>query len=558
MDPRPVMLRFITGKFLLLFLAPALLFLVSGCSSPEKRLARGLEEAKEALQSGDVNQAIDQLLEINEAFPGNPDVLEQLGFAYVQEPDPFSAAIFLQQAVDADPTRTYLLDAVAENYSAVGDRQSAKTAYARYLEDFPDDADAWYAIAELYQQDNQTRPAVDAFLKAFQLRDRPVTGEEAIIMGDLFFRLDNIPRAEGYYQQALEADPLSGLPALFGLLQINAQAGNWPVVERVIERLDADYPGALDASQFANLRLDLKAWEEARARFEARRKAQEEAAERAANNLEATIGSPTRPDPLTDGETVADASETAADRNGTGDEGSTSGESPAVGTKAARTEVPEPSSDGSVTVLPAEQAGADDEGKLAGIDPGDPVEFDTPDPVGGNVVGGIFDPLDDMETIATELPPVPADVAEARRARLQGDYTTAVRLLWRALGKNPSRHEAWYELSLSYLGAGDPASAETASLEAMRLNPRDPAYALHHVDVIRESRSPSYVIRELRRAKERFPDNPEITFELAVSYEEISRDPRNAIFLYREFLEIAPNHPLTGEVENKLRRLGAR
>lgn len=536
---RSLMFRLKTGKFLAGFLLAGL-FLVGGCSSPEKKTAKALESAREALDAGNVNQAIEQLVEINEAFPGNPEVLEQLGFAYAEEPDPFSAAIFLQQAVDADPTRTYLLNAVAENFNAVGDRQSAKAAYAQYLGDFPEDGDAWYALAQLYRQDNQTRPAVDAYLRAFQLLDKPLTGEEAITMGDLFFQLGNIPRAEDYYQTALEADDLSALPALFGLLRINAQAGNWGVVQRIVDRLDTDFPGALDASEYANLRLDLVAWRDARRKFEEQRERQERAAAEAADNLANNV-SATSPADDVDGPGDTPAAETTEVAETTPDSGGTADAEPEPDTAVAANE---PSEDGAVTVLPAESDDAGSGGKLAAVE-------------GENVVGGMFDPLEDREEVFIEGPALPEPVNRARQARLAGDYATAVRVLWEALSERPSMAVAWHELSLAYLEGGDPAAAETASLEAMRLDPFNAGYVLHHVDVIRESRSPAYVMRELRRAKERFPNHPEITYELARGYEEISRDPRNAVFLYRQFLEIAPNHPLTEDVRNNLRRLGA-
>ncbi len=509
------MISFKTIKALLGFLA-LLLFLggFAGCSSPEKRLAQSLAEAREAVDSGDVNQGLQILLKLNDDFPDNPEILEEVGFAYAEEPDPFSAAIFLQQAVDLDATRTYLLKAVAENYQSVGNDSAAKMAYLRYLGDFAEDGEAWYAIAELHREDNEVKPAVDAYLKAFAFLGMPPTGDQAIFMGDLFYQLRNIPRAESYYQMALEADELSALPALFGLLQINVEQGNWQVVERIIGRLDEDFPGALDASPLATARMDYLAWKDAKEAFEAEQAANRIAAEALEQSLAEGIAAAEvdpEPEPV---EPVELTSDTTTDPAAV--------DSPAEGNDS----VEDPAASGKMALLDGE-------------------------------IPPLMEEPEVIEDPVIELTPDERLVEEARAARLAGDYTEAVRLLWQALGINPSNAAAWFELSQAYLENNEPAASETASLEAMRLSPNNPQYALHHVDVIRESRSPTIVMRELRRAIDRFPDNPEITYEMAKAFEELVDDPRNAIYLYREFLEIAPAHPLVPEVEASLRRLGA-
>jgi len=270
------MLRYKTGNILVGFLFVLLIF--AGCTNPEKKISRTLENAKEARANGNVNQAIQLLSSLNERFPGEADVLEALGIAYQEEPDPFASAIHLQQAVEADPTRTHLLKLVAENYAAVGDSSSARAAYEIYLQDFPEDGEATMALADLYHDANQIQSALDTYLKGFRLLDRPLRGDEAVTVGDLFFQVENYAQAENYYQAALESGDLSELPALFGLLKINVATTNWPVAERIVERIDSGYPGALDASDLHYVRDDLNRWREARAKFENEQRAQELAA----------------------------------------------------------------------------------------------------------------------------------------------------------------------------------------------------------------------------------------------------------------------------------------
>lgn len=525
------MYRYRTGNILIGFLFLAVF--LSGCGGPQKKISRSLEKAEEARQEGNLAQSIQILANLDERFPGNADVLESLGFAYEAEPDPFNAAIALQQAVEADPERTYLLESVAENYAAVGDYPSARTAYERYLEDFPSDGEATMALADLYREANQIESAVDAYLRGYNLLERPLRGEEAVVLGDLFFQLGNYPRAENFYQVALEGGDLSELPALFGMLKINIANTNWAVAERVVQRLDEEYPGALDASELYTVREDIADWKEARRRFEEEQQAQELASrENLENRLNQDLAappeqSPTRPPQ--DSESSDPPQDTEAETATTPNQSDDPNEEPPTDPTADRETTEENPRGGKLVVV-------------------DPEEDDD-----ANVLE--FFPQDD-----TPVPPPPTglagDIAQARQLRQDGVFSESVRLLWKVLGRDPSRPDAWFELSKTYLANNEAAAAETASLEAMRLDPANTAYVLHHFDVIRESRGRAVVIRELRLAQERFPDNPEILFELARGYDEIASDPRNAAFLYNRFLDDYPNHPLAPEVRTKLARLG--
>jgi tetratricopeptide (TPR) repeat protein len=387
------------------------------------------------------------------------------------------------------------------------------------------------ALADLYREANQTESAVDAYLQGYELLARPLRGDEAVILGDLFFQLDNFPRAENFYQIALESGDLSELPALFGLLKINVTNANWTVAERVVNLLDEEYPGALDTSELYTVREDLADWKEAKRRFEEEKKAQELASrENLENRLNQDLSTggtpPTRPEDPTPPPSEEDTPPPEDDESETADDSDrilrvVEGE-------------PEPETIGG--------------GKMTVINDEDEEES-------GTIVLGFFP---DEQPGADPIAPtgLAADIARARQFREEGVYSEAVRLLWNVLGTDPTFAEAWFELSKAYFANNEAAAAETASLEAMRLAPFNANYVLHHIEVIRRSRGNAVVIRELRLAQERFPNNPEILFELARGYDELATDARNAAYLYNRFLDDFPNHPLAPEVRTKLRRLG--
>lgn len=143
----------------------------------------------------------------------------------------------------------------------------------------------------------------------------------------------------------------------------------------------------------------------------------------------------------------------------------------------------------------------------------------------------------------------------ARQAESDRDYERAIRLYWRALGQDNGRAGIWNRLSRAYLAAGEERNAETAALEAIRLEPAEIEHTLDYLRVIQRSKPPEDFIAEVETAHDRFPRSPEITLTLARVRERLENDGAAARTLYRQFLDLAPNHPLRGEAENALARL---
>lgn len=517
-----------TGRGIAWFPALIIFLAVGGCSNPDKTISRTLETAKQAVDAGDVNLAVRQLNALSAKFPGRPDILEALGHAYAREPDYFSAALFLQQAADADPARLLLLRDAGEYFLQAGDTASARQALQRFLDVFPGDGEAWNRLAPILRDANETVPAVNAYLKSFSLTGRDPSPEEALSLGDLFFQLDNHPNAEAYYRMALLGDDLSALPALFGLLRLDLLRAQWTPVQAWIAQLDARFPGALDSSPLASARADLRAFQQAGEDFARAREAQSAVAQSAGDNLaRATTTPPAAPVPAVSDTDIllADTPALPAAADPAGPPG---GSSPSLTESASSPlsdSLPAPSKPDS---SPADLASADGPGSAAPPASAPLLEASAPTPL-----------------------------ADARQARLAGHTREAVSLLWDYLGRYPASADAWFELSLSALAAGDAPTAETAALETLRLAPQDPDRFLHYVEVIRVSRNPSIVLRELARGQQLFPNHPGLAYELARAYEEIARDTWNAVYHYRRFLRLDPEHPSAPAAREALRRLGA-
>lgn len=167
-----------------------------------------------------------------------------------------------------------------------------------------------------------------------------------------------------------------------------------------------------------------------------------------------------------------------------------------------------------------------------------------------------------LNAAAINTPPPPESftpqelLQQARDYRKAGNYTKATDTAWKAVGIDETLHEAWFELSLAYYENKQYLNAEATCLEAIRAQPDKVEYTLGYLKIIQDSQPPDRLMRELHRAHSRLPSSPEIKFLLARGYEEIEANYRNAVFVYKQFLDIAPkDHPKRPEAEAALIRL---
>ena len=151
-------------------------------------------------------------------------------------------------------------------------------------------------------------------------------------------------------------------------------------------------------------------------------------------------------------------------------------------------------------------------------------------------------------------PPITADslLREARQLKLEGHDADAVASYWESLKMDDSRAQVWFELSESLLADNQLPWAEATALEAIRRDPQSTLFTLQYLAVTQLTKSPEQFLKELIRAKVRLKESPEITLALARGYKNISHSTPNAIILYREVLEMLPNHPDSKAIQAEL------
>ena len=574
-------------KSTLLITLLSTLILLAGCSSPEEKKAAQIKEAHHLAEGGDSAQALELLETLSAEYPNDIEILNSIGQIYAAEGDTSMAAFFLEQAYLQAPDDTERL------FQAYQSLEAAKQPAGHLLETLSTQApeamtpDLWIRLGQIRHAENKLQPSLDAYLKGVDPEKAKPSSEVAASIGQLFVKVGNLPQAEAWLEMAADSDDPNALTALFGLLEINLRQKDWAGAEAIIAQLDKQFPGAVEASQWQQARKELVRWRATQDAMQAKL-AKAEAEKTAA---EANV------------ETVAQAGTEGAQREAI-DQGSvdkeTNGEGKAqviadleaaeamANAPAIETEIPEGEADGLAIEGDAVQAGSQaiNFDPSIVIEPADPeITFEgsyDPAPTAGSTTDSVDNnPADesftavsaepagrtdafqtmDMNTPAESIRPserprtIEERLADAEMAELDRNFTSAIQQYWAAINIANNRAEIWNLLSRAYLVDGQLNNAETAALEAVRLEPSGVAYTLDYLRVAQRTKEPVAFLAELETAYDRFPDSPEITLSLARAHERISEQTETARNLYLRFIDIAPNHPLVPEARAAAARL---
>lgn len=557
------------------------IFLV-GCSSPEEKKDAQIEDALSLSQEGSNQEALEILEALAAQYPNDIEILTTMGQIYSAEGDPTMAAFFLEQAYLQAPDDTELL---FQTYQSL---EAANQPAIHMLEKLALQAPAamtptmWVRLGQLRKNDNKLQPALDAYLKGVDPDNEKPSPETAAAIGQLFVKLGNLAQAEAWLEIAADSDDPNALTALFGLLEINLRQKDWANAERVVAQLNTQFPGAIEASQWKQARDELARWRKAQdemkaelARTEKIKQAAQAEADAAAEKTAKATGAKAETAAAEGSEgkaqVIADleAAEAMADAPAIEFEVATdSGTAVAITNNAI-------AFDPSIAIEPADpeitfEVGYDQENMAVPttytIDRSPPLEAETVE-----VELATAEPATAEDNFATfgrppepqADSPIPNDrprtidelLADAETAEFDRNYKSAIRKYWAAIGMSNNRPEIWNLLSRAYLVDGQTKNAETASLEAVRLDPSEVAYTLDYLRVAQRSKTPEAFLTDLETAYARFPRSPEITLSLARGHERISKQAMTARNLYLRFIDLAPNHPLVPEARAAVARL---
>ena len=187
------------------------------------------------------------------------------------------------------------------------------------------------------------------------------------------------------------------------------------------------------------------------------------------------------------------------------------------------------------------------------IEPADPYlsDFDTAELIEA------FDPTTIATISQTKLTAEEMDalITEANQSVLNNDLEAAAELYRKVLDDTPNRHEIWDRIAQIYFANEEYNSAESAALQAIRLQPSNIVYTINYLNIARKTKSEIRFLSELLSASQQFPNSPEITLSLARAYDRNSRYRFKAKDYYTKFITLAPNHPQRSEAEAAISRL---
>lgn len=532
-----------------------LLMLVAGCADPEERYARGLERARETLEAGDREAAVEELNDLYAEFPEKTEVLVAIGEILEEDGDGVFAAAYYERAARESEGNEDLYLRAARLYEAAGDTGQAREVLDPYLEVVDGDAEAYLLSADLYQRERRWQSALRDYLRADRLDGPGRNPAYAVQIADLYRSLGNLPQAEVYYRRALEAAPEDRLAALLGLLSTQYERGEYGAAEETIGQLEEEFPGALASSEQARVAAQVASW----------RQSLEEAAA-----VLAAVEEPEEPEtvaaepaPASSGESVAAPGESAPPGE-PGGAGATAGESAPTGARENGE-----ASGGALAAGTGKLAAAGDNPGRTGAreDAGSPADFppaETPEAGRIPAADGEGEGEGGGETAPVTAEPAPAipEPAEWERLRTEaetalaaGEAGEAVRLYWQAVNRRMENAGLWAGLAGAYGEAGDLPNAEIAILEARRRDPANLDYLLRYLRIVQETRSRLGFRDELERAYEQFPNSPDVLLVLARFYGGPGNNSGGARFYYQEFLRLAPDHPEAAEARSELARL---
>lgn len=247
----------------------SVLIIIVGCSSPQEKRAKSLSRIADLQAAGETVVALQLLEALSQTYPDDSEILQQIGLIQQELGNYTEAAFYLNAAYNLSPENAELL---YQTYLASEDANQFESAL-ELLEVFAETnskamtSALWFRLGELRAQANKTESALEAYLEGIKLKNEKPSSEIALTIGNLFKQLNNLPMAERWLAIAAKSDDPNALPALFGLLEIYLRTKNFEAAEQCIVLLDKKFPGAVDASDWAKTRIQLKKWRAAQVKM---------------------------------------------------------------------------------------------------------------------------------------------------------------------------------------------------------------------------------------------------------------------------------------------------
>lgn len=214
-----------------------------------------LEQIRDYMEKQQFMLAIQGLQQLQTYCPNNPQVLELLALSYAENKQIYLAAQTFEKIIHADTTGDFQENALraAHTYEQMGDFYSASRCYRHYLNHFPKDRLAWFALSASESELERHSNALQAFLRGMDLLKTDLTVEQMVKLSQLCFAAKKIEEAIYWNLEALKIES-ENVDIYLQTLRMAHEQKHSALMRKLIEVLDSLDKNALEREKLDFLR----------------------------------------------------------------------------------------------------------------------------------------------------------------------------------------------------------------------------------------------------------------------------------------------------------------
>lgn len=472
--------------------------------------------------------AIKMLEETYQKCGSSAELCEALAYAYAQNKQLASAAMFFENASEQKGGDAELQISAAKSYEQAKAYESAVNAYKKYLGQKPSDVVAWKALSQCQEKIEKYQDALNSMMSALKAAGRNPNTLEATKIGLLFVKTGNAIQArkwlEASYSATLPTNIETRKEILLGLITVYLAQKESALLEDTVAKLDAIVPNELD-KRHPKLRAQLKT-------FRDNLNAAQEAlnAERIKKQQEAEAKAKAESEAKAKAEAEAKAKAEA--------------EQKAKEAEAKKLEEQKQSTDSTASVVSDKS-----------VDNTTAPAQETEQPVADSET--VIQASEIKDSTTQEAQPSEYDVLiqKCYECIANNDAIGAEKAAHSALAKDSTQEAAWRALAKAYEISNKDNDSFLAATEAYKRNPDNIDATLFYLRNASRVLNNEKFLNQAYLAYEKFPNNPEIWIDLAKTYKLVGKKT-NAIYFYKLFLTHTPKeHPLYEEMQAEYKEI---
>lgn len=226
--------KVLTIRFLcLLFILP-LCILLSSCSSPEDKITRHQQKARQYIGKNKLHEAIIELRNVIQLDPNNDMAYHELGEIYVKLKDVENSFRQFHHAVVINPDNLKAHLRLGQIYIVAKKTKMAREAATLVLSRSPDDVEGLLLLSGVQIQERNLNSAMLTLEKAASIA--PDNPKPHLFLAHLFYYKGNLERAERHYLKTISLDESVKNPYL-ELFQLYADKGDSKNAETILKRM---------------------------------------------------------------------------------------------------------------------------------------------------------------------------------------------------------------------------------------------------------------------------------------------------------------------------------